>query len=186
MPLTSDYYLHGTGPNNNPPTLFLNSTAPSATTDKYVDSAGVNFSGGNLWKSVGTWTASTALTSGNLSTLGDLHAWLGLKNSDDQGTQFDLRAEVYKNGTLFAAGETHCIASITRNSALAKEVAISFGSFAPTIFNGTSDLLSIKILTRVGTNSTGGLCGGHSNAVGLRLYFDMANRPSRFGGAFGP
>jgi len=32
--------------------------------------------------------------------------WIGLKNSDDVGTRFDLRAEVYQNGTtLIATGE---------------------------------------------------------------------------------
>ncbi|HMU55325.1 MAG TPA: hypothetical protein PKA61_09975 [Nitrospira sp.] len=26
----TDFFLHGTGPDNNPPTLFLNTTAPAA------------------------------------------------------------------------------------------------------------------------------------------------------------
>ena len=29
-------------------------------------------------------------------------------------------------------------------------------------------------------NGAGVFCGGHSNAVGLRLYFDAISRPSRF------
>ena len=33
------------------------------------------------------------LASGSLTALSDLHVWLGLQNSDDQGTNFDLRAE---------------------------------------------------------------------------------------------
>ena len=32
--------------------------------------------------------------------------WIGLKNSDDVGTNFDLKAEVYKNSTLIGSGET--------------------------------------------------------------------------------
>ena len=49
-PASAAFYLHGTGPNANPPILFLDNTAPTATTEKYRDSSGVNFSGGNPWK----------------------------------------------------------------------------------------------------------------------------------------
>ncbi|HEY6380262.1 MAG TPA: hypothetical protein VIY07_00470, partial [Pseudolabrys sp.] len=121
---------------------------------------------------------------GILTALSDLRVWLGLKNSDDQGTRFDLRAEVYKNGTLVAAGETRCIQGVTRNPNRAKEVTVSFAPFSPVSFNGTSDTLSLKILTRIGTGGAGGCCGGHRNATGLRLYFDASNRPSGFGATF--
>lgn len=171
------FYLHGTGPNANPPTLFLNNTSPTATTAKYRDSTSVNFSGGNLWKEIGTWTITTT---GTLTELNNLRVWLGLKNSDDIGTRFDLRAEVYRNGQfLITSGELYCIQGITRNPDLAKEVVVSFGSFSPVDFYG-ADMLSLKILTRIGTNGAGTFCGGHSNAVGLRLYFDAVSRPSRF------
>jgi hypothetical protein len=175
------FYLHGTGPNSNPPALFLNNAAPTATTAKFKDSPAVNFSGGNPWKEVGTWPAASALTAGTLTALSDLHVWLGLKNSDDQGTRFDLRAEVYKNDALVVSGEVYCIEGITRNPNLAKEVIVAFAPFSPVVFNGTTDELSLKVLTRIGTNGAGGFCGGHSNAVGLRLYFDADSRPARFG-----
>jgi hypothetical protein len=46
----------------------------------------------------------------NLTSLGPATLWIGLKNSDDQGTQFDLRAEVYiddaYNSRLVSASET--------------------------------------------------------------------------------
>jgi hypothetical protein len=48
-------------------------------------------------------------------SLGPAKLWIGLKNSDDQGTNFDLRAEVYRNGSLVAAGQTLCITGMTRN-----------------------------------------------------------------------
>jgi WD40 repeat protein len=175
-----DFYLHGTGSNNNPPTLFLDTVPPVATTAKFRDSAAVSFSGGNLWKDIGTWSAAPALSAGTLTTLSDLHIWLGLKNSDDQGTRFDLRAEVYKNGTLVASGETLCITGVTRNPALATEVAVAFSSFTSVAFDGSTDVLSLKVQTRIGTNGAGGFCGGHSNAVGLRVYFDAVNRPAKF------
>ena len=183
-PVPTDFFLHGSGGTANPPTLFLDSLRPGSTTPKYRDSTSIKFGGGNLWAEVGAWTADPALTRGTLSSLNDLHGWVGLKNSDDQGTRFDVRAEVLKNGTLVASGETYCIEGVTRNPDLAKEATILFSAFSPAAFNGTTDVLSLRILTRIGTNGSGGFCGGHSNAVGLRLYFDAVSRPSRFGGTF--
>ena len=55
---TSTLYLHGTGPVDNPPTLFLNTTAPTATSEKFKDSTSINRTGGNPWKEVGTWQAA--------------------------------------------------------------------------------------------------------------------------------
>lgn len=48
-----------------------------------------------------------------------------------------------------AEGETLCITGVTRNPALAKEVTVSFQPFSPTTFNGSSDVLSLKVLTRL-------------------------------------
>ena len=119
--MTSTLYLHGLGATANPPTLALDAVAPTGATDKYSDSPGVQFSGGNAWKAVGTWNSAPTTSSGRLTRLSDLHAWLGLKNSDDQGTQFDLRAELYVNSILVASGTTRCITGITRNQSQAKE-----------------------------------------------------------------
>src|SRR5262245_7678230 len=147
----ANFYLHGTGPVDNPPTLFLDNIAPSATTEKFKDSSSINFSGGNLWKEVGTWAAEPSLARGMLTAVSDLHVWVGLKNSDDQGTNFDVRAEVYKNGTLVASGVTLCITGVTRNPSQAKEVIVSFAPFSPSFFNANTDVLALKILTRIGT-----------------------------------
>jgi hypothetical protein len=178
-------YLHGSGGTANPPTLALDGVAPTGTTAKYKDSPSINFASGNPWKVVGTWTAAPSLLSGTPDALGDVHVWLGLKNSDDIGTRFDVRVEAYQNGTPVGSDESHCVQGITRNPNDAREVAVPVGLFAPTAFNGSTDVLSLKVLTRVGTNGTGGFCGGHSNAVGLRLYFDAVTRASRFDALFG-
>jgi hypothetical protein len=169
-------YLRGTGPDANPSDLFLGS-APTASAPKYRDSASVKFAGGNVFKEIGTWTATPYAT--NLTSARYLHTWIGLKNSDDQGTRFDLRSELYKNGMLVAEGLTRCIQDVTRNPNSAEKVTVAFGPFPTTDFTGT-DVLALKILTRIGTNPNGSQCGGHSNAVGLRLYFDSTNRPSNF------
>ncbi|MGH7752832.1 MAG: PKD domain-containing protein, partial [Gemmatimonadales bacterium] len=181
-----DFFLHGTGPDNNPPTLLLNTTAPTAASAKFRDSAAVNFSGGNPWKEVGTWPADPSLTSGTLTAASDLHVWISLKNSDDTGTNFDLLAELYKNGVLLTSGLTRCITGVTRPAATAKEVAVPFSGFSAVPFNGTSDQLALKVWTRIGTNPDSSKCaGGHNNAVGLRVYFDAVDRQARLGATLG-
>jgi len=179
------FFLHGSGSNENPLTLFLDNNPPTATTAKYKDSPSIKFGGGNPWKEIGTWTASPSLTDGRLKALSDLHVWLGLKNSDDQGTNFGLLAGVYKNGILVASGETYLIKGVTRNPSNAKEVTVSFGSFSPVDF-GTTDTLSLKMFTGIGTDGNGKFGGGHSSAVGLRLYFDAGSRPAKFDATFNP
>lgn len=182
-----NFYLHGTGANANPVILFLNSTSPAGSTSKYKDSTSVNFNNGNLWKDVGIWVVNPLQQiSGELTDINNLEVWLGLKNSDDQGTNFDLRVEFYKNNILIGSSESLCITGITRNANLAKQVTLPFENILPAEFNGATDSLSLKIRTRIGTNGSGGMCGGHSNAVGLRLYFDSSNRPSGFEGLFTP
>ncbi|MGH7555856.1 MAG: hypothetical protein ACREMQ_22875, partial [Longimicrobiales bacterium] len=177
-------YLHGSGATANPPTLFLDDAAPTGTTAKYKDSPSINIAGGNPWKAVGTWDANSALITGTIGELDDVHLWVGLKNSDDTGTRFDVRVEAQKNGVTFAAGETLCVQNVVRNANNAKEVIVAFAPFSEQAFNGTSDVLSLKVRTRVGTNGSGGSCGGHSNATGLRTYFDSTTRPAGFAATF--
>jgi hypothetical protein len=141
----------------------------------------------------GNWAtvaATIMLSSGNsVSAVGPAKLWIGLKNSDDQGTQFDLRAEMYLNGVRISEGETLCITGVTRNSSLAREIAVplnpvSNGSYA------SGDIFSLKVLTRIGTTATGQKCtgpgGSHNNAVGLRLYYDALDRPSTVSAAIAP
>jgi hypothetical protein len=180
LPASATSYLHGKGPNNNPPTLFINDTAPSGATAKYKDSLQLSTAGGNPWKEIGTWTA---LTTGRLTIVQDLCVWLGLKNSLDSGTNFDLRAEVYKNNLLITSGEVYCIKGLSVSSASGKKVTLFFDPFPFVDFNGT-ETLSLKVLARIGTDGAGTSCGARSTAKGLRLYFDAATRPSRFDARF--
>lgn len=174
-PLTtwSQAYLHGSGA-----VLTLDAIAPTATTAAIKDSAAVKFSGGNLWVDVGTWYAAPTLSNGILTALDDVRLWVGLKNSDDIGANFDLRVELYKNGVPAASGEQLCVRGITRNPSLATPVSVWFGAINPLPFDGTTDILSLRVATRMGTDGSGASCGGHKNAVGLRTYFDSATRPA--------
>jgi predicted outer membrane repeat protein len=180
------FSLHGTGPTNNPATLFLNNTTPTSNVEKYRDSNSLDFNGGNPWTQIGEWPTASAFSNGNLIELSNFHAWLGLKNNSDQGTRFDLRIEVHKNGGIVTSGEEYCITGIVRNPNLAQEITLSFDTFPSTSYNGTTDILSLKIFTRIGTNGSGSFCGGNSDASGLRLYFDSITMPSRFDSIFGP
>ena len=44
----------------------------------------------------------------------------------------------------------------------------------------------MKVLTRIGTTASGGFCGGHGSAVGLRLYYDGSHQPSGVTTALAP
>jgi hypothetical protein len=111
--------------------------------------------------------------------------WTGLKNSDDQGTRFDLRAALYINDALVAEGQTLCVTGITRNPSNAKEVMVPFGPISTNEL-ASGDVVSLKVFTRIGSNPDGSKCPGHSNAVGLRLYYDSPTRPSGFGAEISP
>jgi hypothetical protein len=166
-----DYFLRTSGN-----TLLLKTDPPTSSAVTFRDSAAVKFAGGNAWKDIGTWTAAPTPT-GTLTSLGALNAWVGLKNSDDIGTRFDVRAQLMQNGLTVAEGTSRCVQGVTRNPALAKLIAVAFDAFAPVAF-APGDNVTLKVSTRIGTNSEGGLCGGHANATGLRLYFDSVQRPA--------
>ncbi|HEX9190382.1 MAG TPA: hypothetical protein VGB87_25115, partial [Vicinamibacteria bacterium] len=121
---------------------------------------------------------------GGLDSLGALTVWGGLKSSDDQGTAFDVRAEVRVDGVLVAEGEARCVTGLTRNPSRARPVEVTFPALSPGGTAGDGEL-SLTVLARVGTDGAGGRCSGpgatHASAVGLRVYFDSLSRPSRFG-----
>jgi hypothetical protein len=80
---------------------------------------------------------------------------------------------------FFSSGFSATTASVVSN----RPATDTFGPFLEENFAAT-DVLSLKVFTRIGTDGAGAFCGGHSNAVGLRLYFDAVSRPSRFGAMF--
>jgi len=92
---------------------------------------------------------------------------------------------LYVNDDLVSEGETLCITGVTRNPSYAKEVTVPFGPVSNGVYE-PGDTLSLKLLTRIGTNPDGSKCTGHNNAVGLRLYYDSPTRPSGLGALISP
>jgi hypothetical protein len=178
-------FLHGGGAAASPADLFLDAVQPKSTAVKYRDSPVVSLGGGNAWKEIGAWRAAPEVADGVLSGPTPLRVWLGLRNSDDQGTQFDLRADVEKNGVTVATGIAHCITGVTRNPALARAATVSLSPSPPVEFDGTADVLRLRIFARIGTKPDGARCigpgGSHASATGLRLYFDSVGRESALG-----
>ena len=132
---------------------------------------------------------SQTVSGQSLTALSSAHGWIGLKSSDDQGTPFDLRVELLKNGVPVANGLTRCITGVTRNAAQAIEALVPWDAFAP-VSTSTGDTLALRFSTRIGTNPNDSKCTGpgrsHSSAVGLRFYYDAASRPSSFGATIAP
>jgi hypothetical protein len=121
----------------------------------------------------------------SLEATGPARLRVGLKSGDDEGTRFDVRVVLRANGAVLAEGLTRCVTGLARNPSRAVEVAVPFGPVAPNVL-GSGDVLSFEVLTRIGTNPDDSRCGGHKNATGLRLYYDVLSHPSQFGAEITP
>jgi hypothetical protein len=158
--------------------LLLTTTAPTGAAANFEDSAALASAGGNPWIPIGEWETSGPGVGCRLFSLGSLQTFIGLKNSDDQGTKFDLRAEVLADGATVSMGEVHCISSVTKNPGKATNVTIALSEPGFTFIDQT---LGLRVSARIGTpESVGGRCAGHAAATGLRLYYDAASRDSHF------
>jgi hypothetical protein len=157
--------------------FVLDQTAPGPGTAKFVDSPGLSRAAGNPYRQIAEWGngyVGSSTAGCVLDSVSPLHVWLGLRNSDDQGTNFDIKAEVYLNDGLVDSAEQLCIKGLTRNPALAQEITVSFPT--PTHASLGDGEVTIKVYARIASPT----CGGHANATGLRVYYDSADRDSRF------
>jgi hypothetical protein len=133
------------------------------------------------------WTTPSGPT---LTAVGPATLWVGLKNSDDQGTYFDLMVELLHNGTPVASGLKRCITGVTRNPSLAASATVAFAPFTPVSLSA-GDVLALRISTRIGTKPDDTKCtvprrGAHNSALGLRLYYDSTSRASQLGATLSP
>jgi hypothetical protein len=156
------------------------------TPTQSADSPALGFSKGNPWKDIGNWSGALDLGTTEVVGVSPLRVWVGLKNSDDVGTRFDLRAilRFAANGeSREVVGIARCIRGVPRDPAAAGEVFIEFPEFAELYLAGPSSVLQIvqlRISARIGTTEAGAFCGGHASAQGLRLYFGSPSRPAGF------
>jgi hypothetical protein len=117
---------------------------------------------------------ATIMPSAQLTALGPASVWLGLKNSDDVGTKFDLLAEVGKNGVLIGSGQLNGVpgGSSGFNNAVLRTINLALPS---PVNVSAGDTLSIKLSVRIAVGVT-----GHRSGT-ARLWFNDAAANSRFG-----
>jgi len=107
-----------------------------------------------------------------MTQLSQAAPWVGLKNSDDVGTRFDLLAEVYKNGIKIGSGQVNNVAGGSSGFNNAKLDAIPL-ALTDHEFLGGLDVLSIRFWARVSAAS------GHRSGT-ARLWFNDALANSNF------
>jgi hypothetical protein len=106
-----------------------------------------------------------------LTALSPANVWIGLKSSDDVGTNFDLEAAVHKNGSLIGSGTTLNVSGGSTGFSHAINDSIVLALTAPTTF-GSGDKLSIKLSVRVGAT-------GHRSGT-ARLWYNDTQANSEF------
>jgi len=121
-----------------------------------------------------TFAAYKFSTDRFLTALSPAVAWVGLKNGDDVGTRFDMKAEVYKDNILIGSGQLNGVAggSSGFNKAVQSSIPLTLSSPVG-VPSGT--VLSLKVFARI-------TCSGRTHATGTaRLWFNDAQARSRFG-----
>ncbi len=120
-----------------------------------------------------TLTVNTKLT-----VLGPANVWLGLKNSDDVGTNFDVLAEVLRNGIVVGEGQLDGVSGGSGgfNNAILRIISLVL----PSATNlGSGDTLGLRLSVRIAV----GVSGHRSGTA--RLWFNDAAANSRFNATIG-
>jgi hypothetical protein len=92
--------------------------------------------------------------------------WIGLKNSDDVGTKFDLLAEVLRNGMVVGSGQLNDVpgGSSGFNNAVLRTITLALSSAVPM---GPGDTMSFRLSVRIAATS------GHNSGT-ARLWYNGA------------
>jgi hypothetical protein len=142
-------------------TFTAGSTAGNGSADATVDHA--------------TATASIVIqqpTGQQLTAVGPANVWIGLKNSDDVGTKFDLLAEVLKNGVVVGSGQINDVpgGSSGFNNAVLRTINMALSSGPVTLQSG--DVVGFRLSVRIAATS------GHVSGT-ARLWYNDAAANSR-------
>ena len=113
-------------------------------------------------------TFDVTVNAPSLTAIGPANVWIGLKNSDDVGTKFDLLAEVFKNGNPIGSGQLNGVngGSSGFNNAALRTINMALtnsASFCP------GDTLSFKLSVRIAVGVT-----GHRSGTARLWYNDVA------------
>ena len=122
------------------------------------------------------FSACQPVTGATVTALSPARIWVGLKNSDDVGTRFDLKAEVLKNGSLIGSGEVQNVSGGGSgfNRAILDQIPLAL--FAAVVFS-PGDTLSIRLSVRAGAS-------GHRSGT-ARLWLNDPAADSRFDATIG-
>jgi hypothetical protein len=168
-----------------PVTAFLTNTADTSATftgqqgSRYAFSSIARDHVGNVEGPKTLPDATTQIASARqLTALSAANVWVGLKNSDDVGTDIDLKAEVYEGGTLIGSGQLNGVPGGGSGFNHATLDSIPLTLSAP-VDAGPGTSLSIKISARISCSRTGHVSGT------ARLWFNDAQANSDFGATIG-
>ena len=152
-------------------------------TVQITDAGGAPLPGATLTSDLGyTYpVAGPPQPPGGLVAAGPVTLWLRA-TGDDNGAPLDVRAELYRDGTLLASGEARCLRDLGDRRNLPREVRLALGALADHELEA-GDVLALRVLARMGTNADGTSCApvrrGPVRSDGLRLFYDSAIHPSR-------
>jgi len=110
---------------------------------------------------------------GRLTALRPAKVWVGLKNSDDVGTKFDLLVEVFRNGQPVGSGQLNGVpgGSSGFNNAVARTINLALS--AP-VDVSPGDALTVRPSVRIAVGEA-----GHRSGT-ARLWFNDAAADSHF------
>jgi len=111
--------------------------------------------------------------------------WVGFKSgggddaSDDGSTEFDLKAEVFKNGVLVGSGQLNNVSGggLGLNNAILRSIGLAFSSSNITLVS--SDKLSVRLSVRLSAEDDGADQRPGRRAT-ARLWFNNSRVNSRF------
>lgn len=123
-------------------------------------------------------TLTIAQSCNQLTAVGPAQVWLGLKNSDDVGTRFDLRTEVSRNGVVIGSGQLDGVSggSSGFNNALLRTINLALPAPVDVC---PGDTLSMTLSVRIAAN-----VAGHRSGT-ARLWFNDSAADSQFSTTIG-
>ena len=141
---------------------------PATGAETLIGSTGQNFIGDLAFQ-----PTSSPTPGNNVNCLSPAELWIGLKNSDDVGTKFDLQAQVTLNNNVIGSGELDSVNGGSSGFNNAKERGIPLTFPTPQTLHNNDVICfipSVRIATQV---------SGHRSGT-ARLWYGDAAADSRF------